>query len=421
MTTGQYRSEKARRRGAGPRFVARAAAAPALALALAAGLSPAVAGPREQAKRLHDRIAGVPPSAAVLSQMEADISAGRPIDAANRATQASAFYSVTLKNFAAPWTNREQSVFVPLNDYTATVVGMVRDDEPFNTVLSADILYVGQGVAGVPAYSPANNDHYEQLEQRGADLKAVLVKQTQSSALGIPAAATAGIMTTRAAAQAFFIAGTNRAMFRFTLVNHLCMDLEQVMDVTRPPDRIRQDVSRSPGGDSRVFLNNCIGCHSGMDPLAQSFAYYDFVYDRETDPEGQSGALRYNGSGEIDPVTGSRVVAKYYNNATTFAHGFVTPDDTWSNYWREGPNSLLGWDASLPGSGNGAKSMGEELANSDAFAQCQVRKVFENVCLRPPRDAADRAQVDSLVGAFRSDGYNLKRTFAATAVYCMGE
>ena len=65
-------------------------------------------------------------------------------------------------------------------------------------------------------------------------------------------------------------------MFRFTLMNHMCMDMEQVHDTSIAPDRIRQDVSRSPGGDSRVFLNNCIGCHAGMDPLAQAFAYYNF-------------------------------------------------------------------------------------------------------------------------------------------------
>src|SRR5262245_54257675 len=41
-------------------------------LALAAAT--AGAGPREQAKRIHDRLAGVPPSASVLDAMEADIS-----------------------------------------------------------------------------------------------------------------------------------------------------------------------------------------------------------------------------------------------------------------------------------------------------------------------------------------------------------
>ena len=42
--------------------------------------------------------------------------------------QAPSFYNVTLKNMAVPWTNRDQSVFVPLNDYVATFIGMVRDD-----------------------------------------------------------------------------------------------------------------------------------------------------------------------------------------------------------------------------------------------------------------------------------------------------
>ncbi len=36
----------------------------------------AFAGAREQAKRIHDRIAGVPPSAATLDAMEAKVSSG---------------------------------------------------------------------------------------------------------------------------------------------------------------------------------------------------------------------------------------------------------------------------------------------------------------------------------------------------------
>ncbi len=47
-------------------------------LAAGVGLSLLVAqgsqaGPREQAKRIHDRLAGVPPTAATLDAMEADI------------------------------------------------------------------------------------------------------------------------------------------------------------------------------------------------------------------------------------------------------------------------------------------------------------------------------------------------------------
>ena len=105
-------------------------------------------------KRMHDRLAGVPPSESVLSTMAADIAAGRPTDAAMTAMQNRAFYDVTLKNFAMPWTNRDQTVFAPLNDYVATVIGMVRDDVAFDRVLYDDILYVGKNGLGVPAYSP---------------------------------------------------------------------------------------------------------------------------------------------------------------------------------------------------------------------------------------------------------------------------
>ena len=389
------------------------------AVTLLLGANLASAGSREQAKRMHDRISGVPPAADVLDDMADLIDAGDAVGAAMLATSAPEFYNVTLKNFATPWTNREGDVFAPLNDYTATIIGMVRDDADFRDILSADIVYVGSG-GGVPAYAANSNAHYETLEAQGADLSTVLTATTQSSVSPVPPEATAGVMTTRAAARAFFIDGTNRAMFRFTMLNHLCHDMEQVLDTSRAPDRIRQDVSRSPGGDSRVFLNSCIGCHSGMDPLTQAYAYYDFAYDDAADPDAENGSISYNDVGQIDPATGTRVKAKYFNNASTFEHGFATPDDAWSNYWRAGQNALLGWDPSLPGSGSGAKSMGRELAQSDAFASCQVEKVFENVCPRPPQDSEDRAQIDAMVTSFRGAGYNLKRVFAESAVYCMG-
>jgi hypothetical protein len=374
-----------------------------VALSVLAATTAHAVGPREQAKRIHDRLAGVPPDAATLNQMEALVTAGNAIGAANLAMQAPSFYTTTLKNWVTPWTNRDQTVFAPFNDYTATVIGMIRDDIPFNTVLSGDVLYVGG--SGLPAYSPTNNDLYQQMEDQDVDLSnpAVLVASTQSAHTGVPAAATAGVMTSRAAAQAFFIAGTNRAMFRFTLMNHMCRDMEQVHEVTLPPDRIRQDVSRSPGGDSRLFLNNCIGCHSGMDPLAQAFAYYNF--------DETTGRIVY---------TSGQVQTKYGINSDNFKPGYVTRDDGWDNYWRDGANRLLGWNSQLPGSGNGAKSMGQELAGSDQFAQCQVEKAFKAVCLRPPVDNADRTEVTRITGVFRANNYSMKRVFAETAAYCKG-
>ena len=184
-----------------------------------------VADERDQAKRIHDRIAGVPPSAAILDDMAADILAGREEDAAFTAMEHSAFYDVTLKNLAAPWTNEAMTKFVPLNDYTATVIGLVRDDADFRTVLYGNILYEGDSSLGLSAYSAQNNNHYEELENGGYSLKDSLVFVNQSTRNGIPAEATAGVMTSRASAQAFLKDGTNRALFRFTVLNHLCNNL----------------------------------------------------------------------------------------------------------------------------------------------------------------------------------------------------
>jgi hypothetical protein len=389
----------------------RLALAALLALMLAA---PASAQTREQAKRIHDRLAGVPPTEAVLQSMTNATQASHPTCADNGVTGAEcaayiamenpSFYNVTLKNFAAPWTNREFSVFVPLNDYIATVIGLIRDDADFRTVLWEDVQYVGEPgtVAALPAAN--NNNHYEQLETGNFSLKDVLVSTSQSSINGLDSNATAGVITSRAAAEAFFVAGTNRAMFRFTMVNHFCRDMEELRDERLSPDRIRQDVSRSPGGDSRLFLNNCVGCHTGMDPMAQAFAYYNYNVD--------TGSIEY---------TANNVQPKYFNNDLNFPQGFRTPDDSWNNYWRTGQNRYLGFYGPDDGEGTGAKTLGRELAHSTAFSACQVKKVFKAVCLREPETVTDHQMFDQFVTNFENSNFRMKKVFADTAEYCMGQ
>lgn len=391
--------------------------AASLILALLVGQS-LQAGTLEQAKRLHDRLAGVPADAATLSQMQALIAAGNASGAAAIAMQHPDFYRTTLKLFAAPATNRDLDVFEALNDYSATVIGLVRDEVDFRQLLQTDILYVGADSLGLPPYQSDNNAHYLALEQQAVDLAQYLEPRAQSSLNGIPADASAGVMTSRAAAKAFFYLGTNRAMLRFTLMSQLCTDLEPLQDISRPTDRIRQDVSRSPGGDSRIFNNRCVGCHAGMDPLAQAFAYYDYQF---SDEDGSNGRIFYQRSGTQNEQTQSRVQPKYHINAGSFAYGFRTPDDNWVNYWRQGQNKALGWDNSLPGQGSGAKSLGQELANSTAFAQCQVKKVFRTVCLREPESLTDVTTLHNVTDSFVAGGYKLKQVFADTATYCMGD
>jgi hypothetical protein len=382
------------------------AVACAATLAVFSTTALAAAPSRDQAKRMYDRIAGVPPTDA---QIDAMVATGDATQAALLATNDKAFLNNTVRNLATPWTNTAQTVFAPLNDYTATVVGMVRDNVPFNTILSADIIYTADAASGAPAYSNSNNAMYQALDDSGADLSVHLTKQTQSAVTQLPAAAVAGVLTTRASANAFFMDGTNRRMFRFTMMNHLCSDLQTIPDTTRPPDRIRQDVTRSPGGDSSLFLNNCIECHSGMDPMAQAFAYYNYTHDVTNDPTGTAGSIVYT-AGQVQP--------KYFINNTNFPYGYVTPDDHWDNRWRAGVNSLMGWDPNQTGTGNGAKALGQELEGSEAFNNCQVSRVFKYVCFRDPSNSADRSAVATMVSSFKSANYSLRQTFADAAVYC---
>lgn len=356
---------------------------------------------------MHDRLVGVPPDEATLLLMVARIDASDPLGAADIAMQHPAFFRTALKNFATPMTNVEGNVFAPLNDYSATIIGMIRDDVPFTQVLSADLVY--RGVPGVvpSGYSHTDNDHYEELESNRVDLgdpnlfEGVLQSDHQPQIL--QPEDTAGVTTTRAAAEAYFSAGTNRRMWRFISMNFLCRDLEQMKDITRPVDRVRQDVSRSPGGDSSIFHNHCTGCHAGMDPLAGAFAYYQW------DDEGEQ--LVYT-RGNVQP--------KHLINAETAPYGYVTVDDRWDNYWREGSNAALEWGEGS-GGGFGAKSLGVEVTGTRAFSVCQVEKVFAHVCFRPVNSPEDRTAVERIADVFEQENYSMKRVFAETAVECMGD
>ncbi len=423
----------------------------AVGCALVMAVSSAWATDQDRAKRIHERLTGNTPSQAVLDQMAALISTGDSYGAARVAIdneEDHSFYNVTLKNWAAPWTNRDFDAFADLNDYIATVVGYVRDSDrspigsddtlrndglvDFRAVLYGDAVYVGDA-SGLPAYALDDNAHYLAMEAAleldgdpGYSLKTDLARRAQSSlyasvntaaGFSFPPEAASGVITSRAGAKAFLIAGTNRAAFRFTMLNHLCLDMEQVHDVTRVPDRIRQDVSRSPGGDSSIFLNSCIGCHTGMDPMTQALAYHNFaVPDRANDPTGEDGQIEYT-PGVVQP--------KYFNNNATFPQGYITPDNQWANYWREGKNAVLGWDDTLPGSGTGPSGMFQELAHSQAFAQCHIERVFETVCLREPTqsDLDAVGGVNDLIENFMTGSLagDMKHVFAASSLLCEGE
>jgi hypothetical protein len=391
----------------------------------------ALGAPRDQAKRLHDRLTGVPPSPQTLAQLESMIAAGQNKEAAMLVMNRDEFYNVNLRNWFSTWSNVAENPNVPLNDFTATAVGLVRDDVPFDQALYGDVLYVGndQLVSTLNAdgsvavqrhlapYSRTSNQHYVDLESRlinpanladinstarntPISLRTYLQRKQQGAVTGLTDVA--GLITTRASGEAFFSAGTNRRMLRFTFRNFLCLDMEQLQDTSRADFRVRRDVDRAPGGDSRTYKQTCVGCHAGMDGLAGAFAYFNFSNNQVTHTPGS-------------------VQGKYNQNNSIFPAGYVTTDNSWLNLWIAGPGSIVGWNGDA--SGTGARSLGEMLSKTNAFSQCMVKRVFRRTCLRDP-SSSEADLVVRLANDFSAAGrYNMKDLFAsvATLPQCLGD
>lgn len=353
---------------------------------------------KARAWKIYNRIAGVPPAPGVLSSMETMIASGKVKEAAFKAMDDAGFYNITLKNWIKPWSNVDRTNRVPLNDYVATAIGIIRDNIPFDQVIYGDHLYIaGATTPGtIPAYSKKDNNHYQRLEDTRTSLKDYLVRVSQSKTTGITDSA--GVLTSRAAGAAFFSAGTNRRATRYTFMNFLCRDFEALHDINISDYHVRRDVERNPGGDSRTYKNKCVGCHAGQDALGGAFAYFDY----------EGGELKYN----------EGVVAPKINKNVSYTEGWITRDNSWINTWAEGQNSSLGWPSM--NKGHGVRELGIMLSRTRAFAECMSSKVYELVCLRTPSTDADKKSMRLLADIFQQDeNFNMKNLIAETASVCV--
>jgi hypothetical protein len=317
-----------------------------------------------------------------------------------RAMDEPSFYNITLKNWVKPWTNVDKTNRVPLNDFVATVLGIVRDNIPFDQVIYGDHLYVAAaGTPGaIPAYDKKTNTHYQKLEDTSVNLKDYLSRVSQTKVTGI--ADSAGVLTSRAFGSAFYSAGTNRRATRFTFINFMCRDFEALHDINITDYHVRRDVDRKPGLDSRTYANKCVGCHNGQDAIGGAFAYFDFV----------NGETVYTPGKVVDKI----------NKNVAFLEGWITKDDSWVNTWAEGQNSNLGWPNKT--SGNGVRELGIMFSRSRAFAECMSTKVFQMVCLRAPTEEVDKKEMRRLADVFQKDAnFNMKNLIAETAQSCIGE
>ncbi|MGE3975557.1 MAG: hypothetical protein AB7F59_13610 [Bdellovibrionales bacterium] len=352
--------------------------------------TPAFAGPRETARKLFERLTGVPLmlNDPRLPQMEAMVQSGQLRAAAQIATNDDNFYNETVRYWAMPMSNKDGTAFAPLNDFVSMFIGITRDQTDARELLTKDFTYV---VKGLPAPVPENNTHYLTADQRQMNLR-----QNLERVDGVSQGKReyAGVLTSRAWAEAHMIMGTNRRALQYSLQVFLCRPIESYMNFELPDNWVRRDVDRRPGGVYKTYQTRCVGCHAGMDALGGAYAHFDFAGNR----------MLY-----LQPPF---VANKMNQNNRTYPPGNVVLDNSWENLWVNSPIKA----------GRGLQEFGQMLTQAEEFSTCMARTAYANVCRKNATDV-DPKVAETIAMAFVNNGYKIKTLFeeAAIRTECLGE
>jgi hypothetical protein len=397
----------------------------------------------KKSQEIFQRLTGVktPIYDPVLKQMERLIDANDSVGAAALATQDPRFYNITVRDFASKMSNRAETINVPLNDFTATVIGAVRDNLDARRLLYDNIVYMGDAKK-VSAPSDLtfdhlrSNNHYESLDIQRADLSAVLtrfdkngVALTQKVFDGqrpqeMPTPS--GLLTTRAWMSEHAIAGTNRRLVEYNFREFLCIPLEQVADSQGPDNIVARDIDRFPGGSNAKYNTTCKACHTIMDGFRPAFAYMTFnagyIMHSYTSPSVTSQAAEDMGQGMFKSrePNAENVHDKLNKNGTVFVGGKITTDDNWENNAKYGANKpYFEWKST---SGKGIQDFGRMISESKQFPICMAKRIYKQVCKREPA-ATDMQMINSAADEFvKTRNYNLKYLFQKITVSkeCLG-
>lgn len=377
------------------------------------------------AKKMLERLTGtkVPGDSAPLRQMADLIEQGQLRSAAFVAVQQPGFYNVTVKQMGLKMSTREESLRTPLNDFTAFLIGAVRDDLDARLLLTGNFYYRGDSAlvpAGLTVRSDVLNDivksnnHYADLDRPDIDLTKVLrrfdnqpVFSRRDNALANNPDP-AGVLTSRAFLGAHADAGTNRRLVEFSFREFMCVPIEKWADVTAPDNRIGRDIDRFPGGDHLRFQTKCKGCHTQMDGFRGAFAKTDF----------RDGMI-LRGPLENPNANGLKngVVDKLNRNNTVFKDGYVTTDSTWVNNARGPANEgFFGWRGSNVKNGADVQALGLLISNSKRFSECMAQRVFETVCRQPIVASQQTAYMKDMAQRFENGKYVLRNLFVDVAL-----
>jgi len=369
----------------------------------------------------------------VLKNMAGKLDQSDSIGAAAIATQDSRFYNYTVRDFASKMSNRAETTNVPLNDFTTTVIGAVRDEINAQRLLFDNITYVADSkLVAVPSAEVTDilrsNNHYAALDNQKIDLVKVIKASTQrifngTKAVDMPTPA--GLLTSRAWMSEHATAGTNRRLVEYAFREFLCTPLEKVADSTGPDNVVARDIDRFPGGVHTKFTTSCRACHTVMDGFRPAFSQFTFNSDYTmhtfTSPSVNNTDDEAKGMGiYTSKEPGATFVHDKINkNGSVFPGGKITTDDSWVNNASYGANlPYFNWTRLK---GKGIQDFGKALAESKQFPICMAKRVFATVCKRDVT-TADDSLINEAAQEFSNRNYNLKYLFQKLVVskQCIG-
>ncbi len=377
------------------------------------------------AKRLLERFAGskVPGDDPLLIQIVPMVAAGNMQGAADIASTHPGFLNNTVKHMALQMSTRDETLLTPLNDFTATIIGVVRDGTDARELLTGNFTYQADPTripTGITVRSNGttdiaqSNNHYADMDRRDIDLGVVLRKVSpqilQSTVTRglVPNPDPAGLITTRTFLSEHAVAGTNRRPVEYMFREFLCTPLSGVADITASDNRAGRDVTRFPGGSNLTYETTCKGCHTQHDAMRGAFAKWDFPANVAINLNAEPAGSNVNGFT-------NGVVAKMNRNSTEFPFGYVTTNTSWINNTTGASNmSMIGWRGAYQ-MGSDVKSLAAAFANSERFSQCMVKRVYDTVCSSGFDIAAALPYTKDIATRFEQSGYNMKQLFSIVA------
>jgi len=303
------------------------------------------------------------------------------------------FINSTARIWASKLLSKTEETNLPLNDSLAFVIGSVRDNLDARLLLTGDYLYIADPRLGMSYPEAYSNTLYELLDSNSRGLSIILsYSSPQWKGSDFKSVQAAGLLTTRGWAEVNYSGGTNRRAVEATLQSFLCQPITSWKEGGLPDFRVRRDIDRAPAGNPGTYQKECRSCHASMDGLAGAFAFLDF----------SNSTLVFRDT----------IASKYLQNAQTYPEGYVSEDHSWINLLATNQNDKFGFKNKLVG--YGVNEFGQMLSESDAFAQCMVKRTYSQICGKE-LDLKNEI-ILKLSTQFKSNGYRFKSLFADVAI-----